>query len=166
MIRRTLKETIEKLGFECVGNDYIADFQCGFTGNALTCIVKDDEDEKGTPTVKFHFYNVCGDLTGVSTLDQVIFSIDSGDLIKLPRKSDKKYVSEYNVIIKVPVDMNEISKRKYLECIEYCGNNGEMDIVELYGRHKFNNTVSELFKVVGFEIEEMECIGVQEVKIK
>ena len=157
MIRNKLKEIIEDLGFECIGNEYVGAFKCRDTGNSLTCIVKEDEDDKGVSTLRFHFFNVEGDLTEIYSLDQVISYIGKGDLTTIPPQPRNRYNCFCTVNLRIGVDMKEMSDIEYLKLMQYHSIETPADTIREYATDKIWSLIGDLSSKVDIEIGDVTC---------
>lgn len=118
MLARSAVQIIEKMGFVYEDeNRWVADFLCDSTGDVVTVVAREDEDEDGISRLLFDCVADSGETISTSTLDQMMLYCER-DLKPAPIKSDKKYIVTMNATIKMPVDMNAVFPETYRMYIE------------------------------------------------
>lgn len=119
MLARSVIEIIEKMGFVYEDeNRWVADFMFDLTGNVLTIIAYEGQDECGLSRVLFNACDDKGDLLSTSTLDQIMFEYERGNIIRVPIKSHKRYKVGVSMYVVMPVDMDAVFPETYRMYIE------------------------------------------------
>lgn len=109
---KRLREIIEEMGFKKTLGEYSATFEDDATGSIMEVIIKEGADENGVRILEFHFFDEQGNFLEKYYLDQMIVACVR-NLTLVPKKSNKKYQSNYYVEIGVPVDMSCIQQETF-----------------------------------------------------
>ena len=159
MLKQCIKNIIEPMGFVNEGDNieerWVAQFLCDLTGNILTVVAEESEDEQGVPRVMFNICDKEGNLANTVTLDQLLVSFEQ-DLQIIRPKSHKVYIGVYNLRVQVPIDMGEVTHQTFNNFIRD-GYTTEKEIAEQCMRQKLRHSFSDVFlNLLGFELEQIE----------
>ena len=158
MLKRCIIDIIEPMGFVNEGDKidqrWVAQFLCDCTGNILTVVANETNDEQGVPRIMFNVCDEGGNLVNTITLDQLVMSFME-DLLQVPTKSHKVYIPVYNINLQVPVDMGEVPLHTFNDYVRD-GYLEEVDIAEKCALEK----LSEFFSCTDFNILNYECTNV------
>lgn len=160
MLKNCIKEIIEPMGFVNEGDNiddrWVAQFLCDLTGNILTIVAEEINDEQGVPRVMFNVCDEEGNLVNTMTLDQLLVSYEQ-DLQLVPPKSRKSYIAVYKLRVQVPVDMESVTHKTFNNYVRD-GYTTETEIAEQCARAKLRHCFSDVdLHLLGFECEQIEC---------
>lgn len=160
MIRRRIKNILEDVGFELKCNEYVGDFLFDPTGNIVTIIAKESEDDNNLPRLIFDVFDQSGELLSSATLDQILNELDEMNLSPIIKPS-KQYVTTYKLKIQVPIDIGKMSKKEFMDYIKENGCDDAVGVAELAARI----TLGDFLKYCPFNIIEMEPNGTEELTL-
>lgn len=159
MLARSVVQIIENMGFVHEDeNRWVADFLFDPTGNVLTIVAYQGENKEGIPMLLFDACSESGNVLSTSTLDQIMLEIERCNLVKVPEKSNKKYIVTMNATIKMPVDMDAIMPETYRMYIED-GCTEETEIVNSVAKYD----VTEYCNGAPFSIYDIDFESIEEV---
>lgn len=158
MITPKLRNILTDIGFELKCNEYVGSFLYSPTGNMITIIAKETEDDRNVSQLIFDAFDLCGNLLSSQTLDQILVEADRNLIpIKVP---SKKFVTTYNLLIQVPTDLTKMDKKTYANYIEEHECEDALGVAELAAREELGN----FLRYCPFNVIEFDPMGTEEVK--
>ena len=160
MLKNCIKQVIIPMGFVNEGGNiddrWVAHFLCDLTGNILTIVAEEGEDQQGVPRVMFNIYDEEDNLINTLTLDQLLVSFEE-DLVMIPQKSNQSYICVYNLRVQVPVDMGQVNKHIFNAYIRD-GYVTEPEIAEQCARAILREHFSQSYlNILEMDCEQVEC---------
>lgn len=153
-----IKNIVENMGFVMVSNEYMATFEDVASGNYVDVIVKEVADENGVNWVQFHSFDEHGEFLGMSTLDQMMEAVEI-NYNPVCAKTNATYYVKFNVSVKIPVIMENVSRETY----KYWLNEGytvEESIAERIARSDFEDAMV----VANLELITIDTESIENVK--
>lgn len=153
-MRPSVRKIIERMGFEEVSNEYVADFYDENSDEIIEFVVKESQDKDGIPLIKFYAFDERNQFISELSLDQMLDNVDT--YLKLvPRQSNKTY--RVSAKIDVLLNMEKVPNRIYKECIKEKGFALETAIANYVTEGKLKEYLKEsILEVIELDLEYTE----------